>query len=69
MDARVEKTNAASFRQNAVLTAVRRLAGGLSRTFRLTPINRRRWEKFKANRRGYWSSSDLPRPVRPDAVR
>jgi microcin C transport system permease protein len=23
--------------------------------FTLTPINRRRWENFKANRRGYWS--------------
>ncbi len=23
--------------------------------FALTPINRRRWENFKANRRGYWS--------------
>ncbi len=25
------------------------------RIFRLTPINKRRWENFKANRRGYWS--------------
>ncbi|MGF1649617.1 MAG: ABC transporter permease [Hyphomicrobiaceae bacterium] len=25
------------------------------RRFTLTPINRRRWENFKANRRGYWS--------------
>jgi microcin C transport system permease protein len=25
------------------------------RWFTLTPINRRRWEHFKANRRGYWS--------------
>jgi microcin C transport system permease protein len=25
------------------------------RWFMLTPINRRRWENFKANRRGYWS--------------
>jgi microcin C transport system permease protein len=24
-------------------------------TFRLTPINQRRWANFKANRRGYWS--------------
>ncbi|MEO0673355.1 MAG: hypothetical protein AAFZ05_15175, partial [Pseudomonadota bacterium] len=23
--------------------------------FALTPINRRRWQNFKANRRGYWS--------------
>lgn len=26
-----------------------------SRRFTLTPINRRRWQNFKANRRGYWS--------------
>ena len=25
------------------------------RHFQLTPINQRRWENFKANRRGYWS--------------
>jgi len=25
------------------------------RTFRITPINRRRWKNFTANRRGYWS--------------
>src|SRR5262249_27221089 len=25
------------------------------RRFTLTPINRRRWENFKSNRRGYWS--------------
>jgi microcin C transport system permease protein len=25
------------------------------RGFRLTPINRRRWQNFKANKRGYWS--------------
>ena len=23
--------------------------------FRMTPVNQRRWESFKANRRGYWS--------------
>jgi microcin C transport system permease protein len=27
----------------------------LRRWFTLTPINRRRWDHFKANRRGYWS--------------
>ncbi|MCW5702598.1 MAG: ABC transporter permease [Bradyrhizobium sp.] len=25
------------------------------RRFRLSPLNRRRWQNFKANRRGYWS--------------
>ncbi len=27
----------------------------ISRRLKLTPITRRRWENFKANRRGYWS--------------
>src|SRR5215831_7553400 len=26
-----------------------------ARRFALTPINLRRWQNFKANRRGYWS--------------
>ena len=26
----------------------------ISNRFRLSPINRRRWENFKRNRRGYW---------------
>jgi microcin C transport system permease protein len=46
MDARTD--NAAS--QGS--TPVRRLFG---RELRVSPINRRRWENFKANRRGYWS--------------
>ena len=25
------------------------------RTGRLSPVNRRRWDNFKANRRGFWS--------------
>ncbi len=25
------------------------------RPLKLSPINRRRWDNFKANRRGYWS--------------
>ncbi|HEX9786819.1 MAG TPA: ABC transporter permease [Candidatus Binatia bacterium] len=32
-----------------------RLAARLSRWFSMSPINRRRWQNFKANRRGYWS--------------
>ena len=32
-----------------------RISGWLQRQFRITPISRRRWENFKANRRGYWS--------------
>ena len=30
-------------------------SAGIRRFFELTPINRRRWNNFKANRRGYWS--------------
>ena len=30
-------------------------AAALSRGFSLSPLNRRRWRNFKANRRGYWS--------------
>ncbi|MGE0854459.1 MAG: ABC transporter permease [Hyphomicrobiaceae bacterium] len=32
-----------------------RLRSWLREAFTLSPINRRRWENFKANRRGYWS--------------
>lgn len=30
-------------------------AAFIKRRLRVTPLNRRRWENFKANRRGYWS--------------
>ncbi len=36
-------------------TWIGRMRGAAGRRFSLTPINRRRWENFKANRRGYWS--------------
>jgi microcin C transport system permease protein len=32
-----------------------RLPVRVSRRLRLTPINKRRWENFRANKRGYWS--------------
>lgn len=31
------------------------LLAPLSRRFKLSPVNRRRWDNFKKNRRGYWS--------------
>ncbi|MEQ1616048.1 MAG: ABC transporter permease [Hyphomicrobiaceae bacterium] len=31
------------------------MAERISQRFTLTPINRRRWENFRSNRRGYWS--------------
>ena len=49
MDTRVE---------DSVVAVERRAGGNLSawrRLFTLSPINRRRWRNFKANRRGYWS--------------
>lgn len=49
MDTRVQTS-----RQAAPASSGRPL-GWLRRQFRITPISRRRWENFKANRRGYWS--------------
>lgn len=36
-------------------TLTQSLKEKLADRFRLTPLNRRRWNNFKANRRGYWS--------------
>jgi microcin C transport system permease protein len=47
MDARVTRQELDSA---APIVAVAR-----PRRFQLTPINRRRWDNFKANKRGYWS--------------
>ena len=55
MDARMDKSNAVPAAAPVVPELVRRLSGTVQRSVRLTPINRRRWEKFKTNRRGYWS--------------
>lgn len=51
MDARADAPPAASATRAARST----LLGSLSRRLTLTPVNRRRWQNFKANRRGYWS--------------
>ena len=49
MDARVDRPlTVPASPLRAGVARVRRL-------LQLTPINRRRWEKFKVNRRGYWS--------------
>ena len=37
--------------------------------FRLSPINKRRWENFKTNRRGYWSLWLFSVPWRHNAPR
>jgi len=44
--------------EDSIVPTERRAGGNLSawrRLFTLSPINRRRWRNFKANRRGYWS--------------
>lgn len=46
MDARAERANATPSATPAEPTR---------RRFALSPLNRRRWQSFKANRRGYWS--------------
>ncbi len=47
MDTRVE---------DAIVPTARKSAGlSWRRLFTLSPINRRRWRNFKANKRGYWS--------------
>lgn len=56
MDARTnETTPGASMARTQVHGAPRTLGSRLSNFFRLSPINQRRWQNFKANRRGYWS--------------
>ncbi len=41
--------------EKAVDTPVGSLQPVIFRRFTLSPLNKRRWESFKANRRGYWS--------------
>jgi len=43
------------FSETAVDTPVGSLQPVILQRFRLSPLNRRRWDSFKANRRGYWS--------------
>jgi microcin C transport system permease protein len=44
-----------NFSETAVDTPVGSLQPVILHRFRLSPLNKRRWESFKANRRGYWS--------------
>lgn len=50
MDARPDNTRSPTPRSHIARSRTR-----LGRRLALSPINRRRWENFKANRRGYWS--------------
>lgn len=52
MDARIEDRAGETLARNEQASAPRPRLG---RLFHLSPINRRRWENFRANRRGYWS--------------
>jgi microcin C transport system permease protein len=49
MDARADASLASAATERSALL------GTLARRLALTPVNRRRWQNFKANRRGYWS--------------
>lgn len=49
MDARADASLASAATERSALL------GALARRLALTPVNRRRWQNFKANRRGYWS--------------
>ena len=51
MDARPDMT----IEPSRDIVEAKRATRFLGRDWRLTPINRRRWESFKANRRGTWS--------------
>jgi microcin C transport system permease protein len=52
MDARIEPALREAVARPSPLAAEGR---GAARRFALSPINLRRWQNFKANRRGYWS--------------
>jgi microcin C transport system permease protein len=52
MDARSGNASPSAPAQGTITTRTRSVFG---RKLALSPINRRRWENFKANRRGYWS--------------
>ena len=51
MDARIS----AKTRDSTMVGAIGLLVPPSSRRIVLSPINRRRWQNFKANRRGYWA--------------
>jgi len=51
----VDAPNRQNFSEAAVDTPAGSLQPVIFRRFALSPLNRRRWENFKVNRRGYWS--------------
>jgi microcin C transport system permease protein len=51
----VDAPNREDFSEVAVDTPVGSLQPVIFRRFALSPLNRRRWDNFKVNRRGYWS--------------
>ena len=55
MDARTQEQVSARAPAPSPATPLDRLRGGATRRRILTPINKRRWENFRANKRGYWS--------------
>ena len=55
MDAQIDERISARGHAPPAGPLADRLPVRVSRRLRLTPINRRRWENFRANKRGYWS--------------
>ena len=51
----MDAPNREEFSELAVDTPAGSLQPVIFRRFALSPLNRRRWENFKVNRRGYWS--------------
>jgi microcin C transport system permease protein len=55
VDAQIDERMSARGRARPAGPLADRLPAGVSRRPRLSPINKRRWENFRANKRGYWS--------------
>jgi microcin C transport system permease protein len=55
VDAQIDEKMSARGRARPAGPLADRLPVRVSRRLRLTPINKRRWENFRANKRGYWS--------------
>jgi microcin C transport system permease protein len=55
VDAQIDERMSARGRARPAGPLADRLPVGVSRRPRLSPINKRRWENFRANKRGYWS--------------
>ncbi len=55
MDVRTDNGSKSARRSRSQMSSGRSLRTRIADFFTLSPINKRRWQNFKANRRGYWS--------------